>query len=386
MELDEVLPDGNLADVFILKQQIKTGKYRHITSAQPKSKAVASALGLSGGVMHDVAIRVENKRPSDDPGSSEFCPDGWIGAAEKEADVLNALNGQGVPKLYFHRASQSRSVAVMELLHGESLATLLSREVLREKDARVLAKGLLECVQFLHSSGIVHCSISLNHTVLQAPGDVSRPKLVDLRFVTSVGPSSTNEIYVPQNIEVTSILRNPTSLVFGNRHYSPPEQIRGFVSFKTDLFEAGSCLYTILTQKQPFKSFLEPMRVERTYDELDGDQRSLWKTRGRRITPSFQPSPPSESLTLSSDVHSKEQLAEQAANQRFDECPPTFANAGVSRTATDLISALLSPELDKRPSVQTALRHPWVLALSSAVEDTQRRDNQCMCSRLFSCM
>ena len=81
----------------------------------------------------------------------------------REACLLEALQAAGVPKLYeagqlADRGGSSDRLPwfAMELVGGESLATVLARGTLRAAEVVKLAAGLAEILELAHRRGIIH--------------------------------------------------------------------------------------------------------------------------------------------------------------------------------------------------------------------------------------
>ena len=51
---------------------------------------------------------------------------------------------------------------------------------------------------------------------------------------------------------------------------------------------------------------------------------------------------------------------------KFSFSDPCWAN--ISDKAKDLISQLLTYDMEKRPSAEVALKHPWITEMSQAVD------------------
>jgi serine/threonine protein kinase len=61
---------------------------------------------------------------------------------------------------------------------------LTKRHVYTEREARLLARRLLEIVQFIHSKGIVHRDLKADNVLLMVDDDPSSIKLADFGFAT----------------------------------------------------------------------------------------------------------------------------------------------------------------------------------------------------------
>lgn len=74
----------------------------------------------------------------------------------REACLLEALHGPGVPKLFEAGQLNRLPWFAMEIVGGESLAAVLARGTLRAAEVVKLAAGVAETLELAHRRGIIH--------------------------------------------------------------------------------------------------------------------------------------------------------------------------------------------------------------------------------------
>lgn len=150
---------------------------------------------------------------------------------------------------------------VMEYVHGESLARLLSRA--RARGERVstpiavaIAIAVLEGLHAAHEArsergeplGIVHRDVSPQNIIVGADGV---PRVVDFGIAKARGRLEKTE----------------TGVVKGKFSYMSPEQCLGQpVDRRTDVFACGVCLYELLTRRRLFRRATVPATVRALLD------------------------------------------------------------------------------------------------------------------------
>jgi serine/threonine-protein kinase len=126
---------------------------------------------------------------------------------------------------------------VMPLLSGKSLADRLHeiQSPLPVSDALVVARDVLEALDYAHQQGVIHRDVKPSNILLDRDGHAA---LTDFGIALSLGR---------RRVTLTR-----TSL--GTPHYMSPEQIRSpkTVDHRTDVYSFGCVLYEMLTGSPPF--------------------------------------------------------------------------------------------------------------------------------------
>ncbi|MBM4292744.1 MAG: serine/threonine protein kinase, partial [Deltaproteobacteria bacterium] len=161
-------------------------------------------------------------------------------AFRKEANLaLRLRSPQLLRVLRYDVTPAERPFIVMELLHGEDLDALLSREgQLPIREALLVAIELLKALSELHALDLVHRDLKPSNVfLLRARGANGEPraKLIDFGHLTVSAHQPT-----PSALEGTYL-------------YMAPEQLlRRPVSAATDLYSVGALLFTMISGRPPF--------------------------------------------------------------------------------------------------------------------------------------
>ena len=132
---------------------------------------------------------------------------------------------------------------VMELLVGESLASLLQRGPLTPVAALTLLLPIAEALSLAHSRGVVHRDLKPDNIFLASEGATLQPKLLDFGIAkvtsghTGCGPTLTQ-----------------TGTLLGSPDYMSPEQAYGRVDIdeRSDVWSFCVVLYEALCGRPPF--------------------------------------------------------------------------------------------------------------------------------------
>jgi serine/threonine-protein kinase len=136
------------------------------------------------------------------------------------------------------------SYLVMELLHGESLLSLLQREPrLAVQRAAHLADGILAGLEAAHTAGVVHRDLKPENVfVVSGAGLRDHAKIVDFGFARLFAPGF-------DALDVTGEAR----VVAGTVSYMAPEQLRGErLDYRADLYSAAALLFRMVTGRLPY--------------------------------------------------------------------------------------------------------------------------------------
>jgi len=152
----------------------------------------------------------------------------------REARAAGQLTHRNVITIYDFGEESGRAYIVMELLTGESLAGLLTRQdrLSLEHQIEIMTR-VCEGLAFAHSRGIVH-------------RDVKPANL----FVTNDGQIKILDFGVAR---IASSKLTRSGLIVGTPDYMSPEQVMGgAVDARSDVFAAGAVFYELLSGRRPF--------------------------------------------------------------------------------------------------------------------------------------
>jgi eukaryotic-like serine/threonine-protein kinase len=134
----------------------------------------------------------------------------------------------------------------MELIDGESLATLIERGSIELGAVAAIGAQIADACAALHEAGVVHCDLKPeNVMVLYHEGLAGWPRIKVLDF----GVARFGEL--AENVEIA-----------GTPCYMSPEQWRGHAEPRSDVYGLGCLLYELLTGQVPFEGSLSHMMYE----------------------------------------------------------------------------------------------------------------------------
>jgi serine/threonine-protein kinase len=163
----------------------------------------------------------------------------------REAQVTATLGHPAIVRVFdFGTTEDGAPFLVMELAHGETLASKLDREhKLGAVQALQLILPIVDGLRCAHERGIVHRDIKPEN-VLVARDTLGRlqPKLLDFGIAKLEGQKNVSRL-------------TQVGVVLGSPEYMSPEQARGVgsVDARTDVWALSVLLYEMLTGSVPFK-------------------------------------------------------------------------------------------------------------------------------------
>lgn len=202
------------------------GRYRLI------SRIAAGGMGevwraLDESLGREVAVKVMHSHVAADPSfRTRF---------RTEARITAALTDPGIAQVYDYGESDSVAYLVMELVHGEPLAAILSRNGALDPQVTLdiieqAAKGLYAA----HRNGVIHRDIK--------PGNL---------LVTEDGQVKITDFGIARALEAARLTR--TGTVLGTAQYVSPEQASGSeLTPASDIYSLGVVAYECLAGRPPF--------------------------------------------------------------------------------------------------------------------------------------
>ena len=176
------------------------------------------------------AIKVLKQSLSNNPGSVE--------RFKQEARSVNQIGHPNIVDVFaFGELPDGRSYLVMDLLDGESLRKRLRRGPLPVRDALALFDEVACALAAAHDKGIVHRDLKPDNVFL-----VAHPTRFDVRLL-DFGLAKL----LPTSGISARAFRTATGTQLGTPDYMSPEQQRGEVDHRTDIYALGVMAYEVLT-------------------------------------------------------------------------------------------------------------------------------------------
>jgi serine/threonine protein kinase/Tfp pilus assembly protein PilF len=216
---------------------------------------IARTLGSGGmGVVYEAEDTLLGRRVA-----VKFLPEAMaqdnqlIERFQREARAASALNHPNICTIHAIEQYGGQHFIVMELLEGQTLGQLMTRQPFAMDKLLPLATQIADALESAHAKGIVHRDIKPANLFVTARGQV---KVLDF----GLAQIGTAEIFPPGAATDSRMdtmagggLTSPGSTV-GTVLYMSPEQARGqLVDARTDLFSLGTVLYQMASGKTPFQ-------------------------------------------------------------------------------------------------------------------------------------
>jgi serine/threonine-protein kinase len=161
---------------------------------------------------------------------------------EQEARAASALNHPNIVTIYEISQSEKFAWISMELVDGEDLRTISTREPLSLKNALRIATKVADGLAAAHDRGIVHRDLKPDNVMVTSEGFV---KILDFGLAKQVRTLGSDDTTMPHTSPGT---------IFGTVGYMSPEQATGReMDARSDQFSFGVMLYELLTRVRPFE-------------------------------------------------------------------------------------------------------------------------------------
>ncbi len=177
----------------------------------------------------------------------------------REAQACALLSHPNIVTVYAMGEDKGQPFIVMELLEGEDLKGIIARRAgLALEDKLAIMAQVCAGLAYAHRMGIVHRDIK--------PSNI---------FLTHSGWAKILDFGIAQMAGAESVLTRAGS-VMGSLRYASPEQLRGRVDHRSDMFSVGSVFYELLSTRPAFSGddpmqFLDRLCTEDppALDQLD---------------------------------------------------------------------------------------------------------------------
>lgn len=171
----------------------------------------------------------------------KFLPHHLAGSEEdrtrfmNEARAVSALNHPNITTIYeIDEVGQDTFIA-MEFLHGETLADIIARKRLTNRDIMDVGESISKALVEAHNLEIIHRDIKSENIMILKTGAV---KIMDFGLAKRKGDN----------------LITKKGVTMGTVAYMSPEQVEGKnVDHRTDIFSLGVIMYEMATGTMPFR-------------------------------------------------------------------------------------------------------------------------------------
>jgi hypothetical protein len=156
-----------------------------------------------------------------------------VAAFQREADMLAQLSNEHIPRVFDRFSDQNHHYLVMEFIDGITLEQKLNEAggKLPESEVIDVALQVLDTLAYLHNlePPVIYRDLKPSNVMMTPSGQV---KLIDFGIARLFQP-----------------LSNATMI--GTQGYAPPEQYRGKVEFRSDLYALGATMHHALSGRDP---------------------------------------------------------------------------------------------------------------------------------------
>lgn len=169
--------------------------------------------------------------------AGEFARPAEIQRFRTEAEAAANLRHPGIVTIFEVGEHEGHQYYSMDLVEGESLASLINRQHLPLRQAAGLVVQIARAVHFAHQRGIIHRDLKPSNVLLDASGQA---KVVDFGLAKQAD----------RHQEMTL-----SGALLGTPAYMSPEQAQGKsrqITFATDVYSLGAILFHLLTGRPPF--------------------------------------------------------------------------------------------------------------------------------------
>ena len=165
---------------------------------------------------------------------------------QREAQAIATLNHPHICTIHDVGFESGLDYLVLELLHGETLASRLARGALPAQEALAIAIEIAEALERAHRAGIIHRDLKPGNVMLTPSGT----KVLDFGLAR-ITRGDTDTPASPSGDAIAPLTR--ASGVVGTLQYMAPEQLQGRVAdARADIFAFGATLYEMLTGRRAF--------------------------------------------------------------------------------------------------------------------------------------
>jgi hypothetical protein len=208
-------------------------------------------------------------------------PDGDSERATREALAAARLSHPAIVALYEASALQDAFFLISELVHGETLAQLISAGTLQDEEVLEIGVALCDALAHAHARGVIHRDIKPQNVLVpdRPEGPAGAAKLTDFGGASLVGEDALTR----------------TGDVLGTLAYMAPEQSEGReVREEADLYALALVLYEALCGVNPVRGATPAATARRIggrLEPLERRRRELPRALTRSLDLALSPSP-----------------------------------------------------------------------------------------------
>lgn len=151
----------------------------------------------------------------------------------READMLSSMHHEGIPEVYDRFSEGNRHYLVMEYIQGIDLEQKLDQatEPFEEKAVLNWAIQICDILSYLHNQKppIIYRDMKPANLILTKTGKIYMVDFGIARFFNPIKKGT----------------------MVGTQGYAPPEQYRGLMEPRSDLFALGATMHHLLTSRDP---------------------------------------------------------------------------------------------------------------------------------------
>jgi serine/threonine protein kinase len=181
-------------------------------------------------LLRPVAIKILSEKIAQDPE--------WKARFMREARTVAQMNHPNIATIYSIEQEGETLFIAMELVEGESLATVLSRGPLPPREVARTISQVAEALAEAHEKGIVHRDVKPDNIIVAK----RTVKVLDFGIAKQTNPTAMDSKTLTQG-----------GMIVGTPYYMSPEQALGKpVDSRSDIFSLGVVMYEALTGRRPF--------------------------------------------------------------------------------------------------------------------------------------
>ncbi|KAI9017662.1 kinase-like domain-containing protein [Gaertneriomyces semiglobifer] len=311
-------PHKEMVGPYTVIRTLGSGTFSHV------KLAVDSSSGRK------VAIKMLPKNPPPDTSAGPRRPTRKVSASmtngTNEAAILRSLNHPNIVRLLDTFETPTHTCLVLEYVSAGELFDLVTGDPASLTPSRVrrIFTQLVRAVQYLHQNHICHRDLKIENVLLDETGAV---KLADFGLARRFNPSC------PSLVDRC-----------GSEEYAAPEvvQAQPYDGRRTDVWALGIILFALLTKELPFS--IRP-----------GEKPRAMFHRIARGEYRF----PITADAAGQHEHKKdEEHIQPPAENDDDEEEGDMGH--VSEEAKDLVRRILTPNPQRRATIDQILAHPWM--------------------------